>query len=267
MSKFKVCIDCGHFGKYNRSKLVPRYYESIFAWQIGIYLKEYLEDFGCKVIMTRNDINKDLALYNRGTKSKGCDLFLSLHANASKSPKTDYVVVFYGHDEPGTKKLAMELSSAISKIMNTVQSPQALTKINNRGGEYYGVLRGAKAVGTKYRFILEHSFYTNETMAKFMLNKSNIKKLAYEEACVICNYFNIKNNNTSSNKNKIAMVIVGNLNVRSVADWSAKPCQIVHYGECFTVVETVNAKNGSTKMYKLKSGLYITASPKYVKLT
>lgn len=266
----KVCIDSGHYGKYNQSNLVPSYYESIFAWKMAGYLKKYLEAFGCEVILTRDNLNKDLDLYTRGATSKGCDLFLSLHSNASTSSKTDYVVTFYGHNEPQTKGLALELSHAIAKTMGTLQYPQALTKVSNKtGGEYYGVLRGAKAVGTKYRFIVEHSFHTNKNMAMFLLQEANIQKLAYEEATVIANHFKLNNLNTSINdtRRKIARVIVEELNVRKVADWSAKACQVVNYGDCFTIVDTVEAKNGSTKMHKLKSGLYITASPRYVETT
>lgn len=45
-------------------------------------------------------------------------------------------------------------------------------------------------------------------------------------------------------------------------DWNAKKA-LVHAGEVFTVIGELTV-NGS-KMYKLKSGTYITASPKYVK--
>ena len=35
-------------------------------------------------------------------------------------------------------------------------------------------------------------------------------------------------------------------------------------GDVFTIVDTVEAKNGRVKMYKLKSGLYITTASQYV---
>ena len=98
----KVCIDCGHYGKYNRSAEVPAYYESEFAWTMGLALKKEFEKYNCIVLMTRTNINNDLALLNRGEMSKGYDIFISVHANASTSNKTDYVAIFYGHNQPTT---------------------------------------------------------------------------------------------------------------------------------------------------------------------
>lgn len=45
------------------------------------------------------------------------------------------------------------------------------------------------------------------------------------------------------------------------ADWKAKG-PIVHAGEAFTITDTLNVDGGV--MYKLKSGLYITANPEWV---
>ena len=52
------------------------------------------------------------------------------------------------------------------------------------------------------------------------------------------------------------------LAVRKVPDWNAKPASFVRKNEVFTVMEQVSVGNGS--MYRLKSGLYITAAEKYV---
>lgn len=65
--------------------------------------------------------------------------------------------------------------------------------------------------------------------------------------------------------NKFQIVTLDKLNIRKIADWDAKPITTVKKGQYLDVVEKVDAKNGSTPMYKLESGLYITASTKYVK--
>ena len=64
---------------------------------------------------------------------------------------------------------------------------------------------------------------------------------------------------------KFQIQTLDKLNVRKVADWKAPAVTTVKKGQFLDVVDTVDAKNGSTKMYKLDSGLYITASTKYVK--
>ena len=39
----KICLDAGHYGKYNRSKVVPEYYESEMNWKLHNYLAEELK--------------------------------------------------------------------------------------------------------------------------------------------------------------------------------------------------------------------------------
>ena len=65
--------------------------------------------------------------------------------------------------------------------------------------------------------------------------------------------------------NKFQIVTLDELNIRKTADWNAKPITTVKKGQYLDVIEKVDAKNGSTPMYKLESGLYITASNKYIK--
>lgn len=261
-----ITIDAGHYKKYNQSPTVKEYYESVFNWKMANYMKEYFEKYNIKVILTRKYLNDDMKVFNRGYMAKGTDLFLSIHSNASDNPNTDYPVVIRGFDEPSTDKLGLALANLIAEIMNTRQKGKTFTRtLDNKIEEYYGVLRGAKSAKIKYRYIIEHSFHTNKAAAQFLLKEENIKKLAYEECELIAQYFGYKLfSDTISNKTRLARIIVENLNVRKVADWSAKPCQIVHYGDVFTIDEEVSAKKGNTKMFKLKSGLYITASNKYV---
>ena len=48
----KVCLDAGHYGKYNRSPAVSSYYESDMTWKLHNYLKKELESFGIVVVTT-----------------------------------------------------------------------------------------------------------------------------------------------------------------------------------------------------------------------
>ena len=79
----KICLDAGHYGKYNRSKVVPAYYESEMNWKLHNFLAAALENYGFTVMKTREDLATDLGLVARGRKAKGCDLFLSIHSNAA----------------------------------------------------------------------------------------------------------------------------------------------------------------------------------------
>ena len=187
----KICIDAGHYGKYNRSPVVREYYESDMTWKLHLLLKKYLEQHGFEVVTTRPEKDKDLALYNRGATSKSCDLFLSLHSNATGgnegNEKVDRVDIYApisgkGHD------IARKLADCIVSVMGTNQGGNVKTRKSGSGGEYYGVLRGAVAVGT-VGLLVEHSFHTCTRSAKWLLDDNNLDKLARAEAQVIADHF------------------------------------------------------------------------------
>lgn len=261
----KVTLDAGHYGRfYNQSNVVKAYYESRFNWKITNYMKYFFEKRGIEVKLTRNDIEKDLDLFSRGFKSTNSDLFISNHSNACDNPDVDYPVVIRGFDQPLTDELASLLANKIAEIMGTNQKGRTWTRIkNNSYDEWYGVLRGSRHAGTRYRFIIEHGFHTNKNCAIFLLADDNIKKLAEAEVDIICNYFNVKDDN--SKFNKYVRVKVNNLNIREIPDFNAKPVMLANKGEVFTIIDEVETKQG-TNMYKLKSGLYVTTSKKYVEL-
>ena len=95
---YKICLDAGHYGKYNRSTVVPEYYESEMTWKLHRLLKAALEKYGFEVMTTRTDQAKDMDVYYRGYAAKNCDLFLSLHSNACDTEAVDYVVVYRAYD-------------------------------------------------------------------------------------------------------------------------------------------------------------------------
>ena len=49
MAKIKICLDAGHYGKYNQSPAVSKYYESDMAWKLHLLLKKELEAYGIEV--------------------------------------------------------------------------------------------------------------------------------------------------------------------------------------------------------------------------
>lgn len=193
-----VCLDAGHYGKYNRSPAVPAYYESDMNWKLHLLLKAELEEYGIVVKQTRSDKNKDLSVYQRGVASDGCDLLLSLHSNAVGSnvnESVDYPVVYVQLDGKGNE-LGKQLAAAIEQLMDTKQDGRINTRKGN-SGEYYGVLRGAAAVGTM-GMILEHSFHTNTRSTKWLQNDSNLQKLAQREAELVANWFGVSKKEESA---------------------------------------------------------------------
>ena len=188
----KVCLDAGHYGKYNRSPANKSYYESDMNWKLHLLLKKHLEQYGIDVVLTRKDQETDLGLTTRGKTSKGCDLFLSIHSNATGSggvnETVDYPVVYVPLNGTGDK-IGKVLADCIANVMGTKQKGRTATRKGNNG-DYYGVIRGAVAVGTP-GLILEHSFHTNTRSTNWLLIDDNLDALAKEEAKVIAEYFGV----------------------------------------------------------------------------
>lgn len=193
MSK-KICLDAGHVGsKYNQSPVVKTYYESAMVWTLHLKLKAQLEARGFQVVTTRASIDTDLGVYERGTASKGCDVFISLHSNACGTENVDYPVIYRAYDNKNNvDTLALKLAKKVGELMGTTQAGRTATRKNSSGGEYYGVLRGARAVGTPYYMLIEHSFHTNTKATKWLSEDTNLDKLAVAEADILAEFFGME---------------------------------------------------------------------------
>lgn len=188
-------LDAGHYGDYNRSPAVPEYYESHMSWTLHQLLAAELEKFGIDTAFTRPARSGDLEVYTRGSKARGFDMFLSLHSNAvGGSVREDVdrpVVIRLANDGEGDA-FARRLADSIADLMGTRQPGQVTTRLMNNGGEYYGVLRGARAAGCPHAFIVEHSFHTATAPSRWLLDPANLKALAVLEASLIAEFFGIE---------------------------------------------------------------------------
>lgn len=199
----KICIDPGHYGKYNRSPGVPEYYESDMAWKLSLLQKKYLEKLGHTVILTRTNKDKDLDLITRGKTSNGCDLFISNHSNAvggGMNESVSYAAVYHLVDDKTTKcddisiEVANKIAPVIGQTMGVPFKILSRKSGNDRNKDgflndnYYGVLHGARLVNTP-GLILEHGFHTNTKTVKWLLEDSNLNQLAKAEAECINSFF------------------------------------------------------------------------------
>lgn len=271
----KICLDAGHYGKYNPSPCNKAYYESDMTWKLHLLLKRELEKRGFEVITTRNNQATDLGLEARGKKSKGCALFLSLHSNAGAS-SADYSMACCLIDDKKTNiddisvDLGKKLADKVSALMGSKKSGVVYRRKGNGGTDYYGVLRGAKSVGTP-AILLEHGFHTNPANTAFLLIDQNLEKLAVAEADIIADYFSVSKPASESDaefKPYLVKVISsdGFVNIRKTPKWGDSD-----------VVGTIKADNtkytiisetvlDGTRFGRLKSGAgWITLNPKYVK--
>ena len=187
----KICLDAGHYGKYNQSPADRRYFESDMTWKLHLLQKKYLEQYGIQVITTRSAQEDDRGLFDRGAASAGCDLFISDHSNAVGSgvdDQVDYPAAYCAIDG-SADGIGMALAQCVEQVMGTAQKARIEHRRGSRG-DYYGVLRGATAVGTP-GLILEHSFHTNTAIAAWLLDENHLERLARAQAAAIALYYNL----------------------------------------------------------------------------
>lgn len=278
----KICIDPGHYGKYNRSPGIPEYYESDMTWKLANLQKKYLEALGHTVILTRDDPNKDVPLVDRGKKSKGCDLFISDHSNAASNKmneKVDYVAVYHLVDDTTTKcdnvskDFAKEIAPVVAGEMGvgfkvlTRKAESDRNKDGMKNDNYYGVLHGARLVSTP-GVIIEHGFHTNTKDTMWLLNDANLDRLAKAEADCIDRFLKKLESGTSgevkppaypvvppvNSPERKVRVIIPDLNIRKGPGTNFdKTGKFIPPG-VYTIVEIQNGTGSKSGWGKLKSG-------------
>ena len=261
----RVCLDAGHYGRYNQSPVNPAYFESVQMWKLTEFLSAELKKRGVGVVKTRTNQAKDLALITRGKMAKGCDLFVSLHSNASSSTATDYPVAIVMRDNASvdidekSEEIGLKLAKVVEKVMGTKQKGRTMTNPSDKDrdgngkkdDEYYGVLQGAKLVGVP-GVILEHSFHTNTKATAWLLNDANLKKLAKAEADCIYEYLNGEEEMTQEQFDKMmdaylkkredlpasawAIKEIASAKAKGITDGSA-PRGLVTREECMAMVD------------------------------
>ena len=202
MSRGLIILDAGHGQFGNPYPVIEGVYEGTRNFVLAGFLKSALESKGFTVMLTRNAIEDDPSLEERGRLAgdNNAILFLSLHSNApgSATPPERYnkvrgVSVYYSmSDEEKNLPIALAFGDAIAACMDT-ENRGAMTRAypDQPGVDYYGVLRHSAASGCKCAFIIEHGFHTNPEDAAFLNNDACMAKLADIEAEVIDKAFAI----------------------------------------------------------------------------
>ena len=255
--KLSIMLDAGHYGNYNRGAN-SRYWESKAVWDITEYMAEELETYeGVRIGKTRSDQTKDLAIYSRGKKAKGYDLFVSNHTNSSSSGKTDYplVIVPYEHkfydDNPKVKGIAKSLGNNMESIMNTNQDHRIWKKTyeeNGRTYNWYGVIRGASAVGTP-GIIIEHSFHSNLRICNWLLEQENLKEIAKEDAGIIARTYGAKKKTDDTAKIDVKIVSDNNSEITVLNTQQDKKYEIYRgvESERYTKIGEITGDGGDVK--------------------
>lgn len=191
----KIVIDPGHYKGYNKSPHYPTYVEGDRVWVLAHLLGEECSKRGFEVEYTRNKLEEDMSLWDRGAKAKDADIFISVHSNAPASqivdgkkwydPEKRGVVAVYPIKQQTTKPLCEKITAAVSALMGNPDL-KTFTKVSESnpasGLDYYTVIRSSYATGCPVCMIVEHGFHTSPIDAAWLMDDANLKKIAVAEA-------------------------------------------------------------------------------------
>ncbi len=289
--KYLVAIDAGH-GMHTEGKQSVPMSKNLYIdgelvrkkgkiikeneWNRGVseYLSAALKRCGIDTMFTADMTGKtDIPLSTRANTAnkKGADILISNHYNAIGNCDT------WQSRVKGLLVLRTKNASSKSIKLGKLAAKHLEKDIDY---EYsYGLMRDVDMSGftlailrqtTMPAILIEYGFMDYEKEAKLMLDKKHQEKCAEAVAKAVCEYFGVtyieKQEETTEEANKTKYVrILQDINIHSKSDFdAANVIGKVTAGGAYTVVETI--KRSGTDMYKLKSGVYITASPKYVEV-
>ncbi len=200
MSRGIIVLDPGHgqFGNPHTTK--EGFYEGTQNFILASFLKEELEKRGFEILMTRNKVEDNPELAERGELAgkNGAIMFLSIHSNAPSSsigpekyPLVRGVETYYSvSDLEGNAPIARALNDAVVKTMNSTDRGIKTRRYpDDESLDYYGVIRAAAGSGCKRAFLIEHGFHTNPEDSAFLQDTQSLARLAAAEAEVIDRLF------------------------------------------------------------------------------
>lgn len=287
MSKYLVGIDAGH-SLVTDGKRTPPILDDIKDKQGNVLKKKgqiiHEYEFNKKVSYALGDALKrcnigvaysgfkdktdtPLAARAKHLNSLGVDLVVSNHFNASGSCLKFQTRV--------KGLLVLKTKGCSSKSVSLAKHVHAELKEALKPEKDYGVVQDTEMCGFTLAILrqtnapailIEYGFMDYWKEAKHMLDEDYIEKCAEATARGVCEQLGVtyvaKN---TDNKTKYLRVIADKINIHNKANFnSSSVVGEVEKGDVFTITQKI--ERTGTDMYKLKSGVYITASPKYVEV-
>ena len=196
MSKKLIILDPGHGQFGNPHTTCEGFYEGTQNFILASHLKNELISRGFDVKMTRERIEDNPSLEERGKLAGelGAAMFLSIHSNApggdpksERYPRIRGVETYYSiTDEARNSVIARALNDAAVAAMNTEDRGIKTRRYPDRPDwDYYGVIRAAAKSGCTAAFLVEHGFHTNPEDSAFLQDEACLHALAVAEANVI----------------------------------------------------------------------------------
>lgn len=256
----KIYVDPGHGGK-DPGAAANGLKEKDVVLEIGKRTAERLKASGFDVKMSRTgDTYPSLTQRTNEANAWDADFFLSIHINAGG-----------GHGYEDYRYTTLSASSSTGKMHATIhkhmKAKVAKYDMPDRGMKQKNlhVLRESKMAAV----LIELGFIDNSQDVADLKNSAFKSDAAWGLVDALCEIYDKKPTapDGDSGSGVVGKLVVvkdnpdGWLWVYNKANWNAK-YQKVKPGEAFTIAQELTVSG--SKMYKLKSGLYITAASKYV---
>lgn len=287
MSKYLVGIDAGH-SLVTDGKRTPPLLAAIKDKQGNVLKKKgqtiHEYEFNKKVSYALGDALKrcNIGVAYSGFKDK-TDTPLGTRAKHLNSLGVDLVVSNHFNASGNCAKfqtrvkglLVLKTKGCSSKSVSLANKVHAELKEALQPERDYGVVQDTEMCGFTLAILrqtnapailIEYGFMDYWKEAKLMLNEDYIEKCAEATARGVCEQLGVtyvaKN---TDNKTKYLRVIADKINIHNKADFNTSSVVgEVEKGDVFTITQKI--ERTGTDMYKLKSGVYITSSEKYVEI-
>jgi len=172
-----IFIDPGH-GGFDGGASYDDKYEKDINLNIAKYLKNYYENLGYEVLLTRyadyslnknnenkkrEDIQKRVKLINESD----CIFYLSIHVNASTMTSLYGAQVFYNNQNKKSEELSLCIQNSFSSMLNTYRKAQKINDIY--------LIDNVKKTGV----LVEVGFLSNSKERELLCDNMYQEKLAY----------------------------------------------------------------------------------------
>lgn len=213
-NSYRIVVDAGH-GGIDPGSDEGGIYERDLNFSIAKVLKQYLENSGYEVIMTREEDVK-IALSERVaiTNRSNADLFISIHQNSSKEDSSIHGIETWYNDTIHSKNKS--LAEYIQKAI-----------VETTGGKDRGIKNGSLEVldGSNVpACLIETGFITNEQERNLLNTKSYQEKIAQGIVNALKQYFEINGqkqtntSNISSGNRENSQITTNNNKTDSITD-------------------------------------------------
>lgn len=206
-NKMTIVLDPGHGGNdggASKTHNGRNYVEKNLNLSIAKYCKAELETYaGVTVYMTRStDTYVGLEDRVNYAKSKGANVFISIHNNSMSDSGTHGAEVYYPNSNyvPSFNSTGSGLASSILKQLVGLGLADRHTKIRNANdykypdgstADYYSVIRNSKLNGFP-GIIIEHAYISNAAdAANYLSSEDKLKKLGVADATGIAKYYGL----------------------------------------------------------------------------